>query len=699
MSKKDKSLKAIPCEELNEKQIELLYKFLQDKDTIYNKDRSLSSSILWDVIYLRKIFSKSVYSRKSGKYRAKYNYVILEDDKIITFFTLHHISKKTDLNILELQTILDKSLLSHVKKDMMLDINNLMILEFNKISSGFLVNTVLTIYIPVSNDNLNNLANLANQANQEEDNKGLSLIFIDNQTFKETYNIYYKLYTQQNTHPNEEITKGYITNKLLEHYGLNTIINPTRELSGKLTRKSIAIPDIKIITKNIFDIKEIQDRPEYDYDFDKMYLISSIQDLTFLYENINEKDLINLTKKRFFPSNIIIFNDKLFDIYSNLMKNLKKNYNLCIFYKKIIKHFINIITRFNIKFTRYLGDNLKIITDYKKNKLILTSSIDEIILFSKYKYDIINIKNQKQNYEEFVNIKKINPNIVCGFTIDELKNTFKTLNKKYDNIYINNIYMNYDYIVRSIYLFLKLPYFSYILLSSLNLLNNNGNLIFRVYLGNKIEIPFLKKIFSMIIQCFDNYEFSNYFAIQILVIEFKKFNSNAFKKIKLIIDKTLLEIAKYENNEFILDDVVNLLLSNNFYYKIQSNENIFNKNLITKHILYDLNIDEFISINNKSNEFILKYNNLVDKLLLFYKNIYNYLYNDNQYNFCKKINDLFIYKILLILKSYFDNELLDYNTYFNISKIILNSYKNDNSYIAKLILVLKPNEKFTPLQI
>jgi hypothetical protein len=664
MSKKNKSLKAIPCEELNEKQIELLYKFLQDKDTIYNKDRSLSSSILWDVIYLRKIFSKSVYSRKSGKYRAKYNYVILEDDKIITFFTLHHISKKTDLNILELQTILDKSLLSHVKQDMMLDINNLMILEFNKISSGFLVNTVLTIYIPVSNDNLNNLANLANQANQEEDNKGLSLIFIDNQTFKETYNIYYKLYTQQNTHPNEEITTGYITNKLLEHYGLNTIINPTRELSGKLTRKSIAIPDIKIITKNIFDIKEIQNLPEYDYDFDKMYLIMDIYSLIYYIFNKRNNITENIIMERFFPENTIYFNKKLYDIYFNIYT---RYYDVLSSFKIkdiFFNNLVNIINNYKLPFSRYIGDNLKIITHFKPNRLILTGSRTEIEYFSNYKCDIINIKNQIKNYEIFKERKKKYPNIINAFNFNELKDAFTNLKNRYDNIYINSLYINYDYHIKSIHLYIKIQYISYLLLSSLDSLNNNGSMILRFIDGNKIDIPFFKKIIGIIVNLFDSYKIHDYTDLFYIIIEFKKFNVNKYKTNKNIIQRLLKEIHKYEHNEYNLDNAMTCLLTNKFYYKMES-ELIekYKINMRLKHILYDFNvIDNDINFfNNKTKQFVIEFNNLIDNKINILNKIYNdiYKYENNKIIFTNKIIKYLLYRIINIFKIYRDNDLFN----------------------------------------
>jgi hypothetical protein len=235
------------------------------------------------------------------------------------------------------------------------------------------------------------------------------------------------------------------------------------------------------------------------------------------------------------------------------------------------------------------------------------------------------------------------------------------------------------------------------------LLNHNGNLIIKINNGNKIRIPFLKKTFSILVNLFDNYEIHNFNEILTFVIEFKNFNSNKFNNMKLTIKKILQEITKYENNEFTLDEAMNCLISNKFYYKISNN--IIDKykfeKTINKHILYDLNFNKFININEKCNKFISTYNNLIDKNLDMYQNMYNYIYNDTKQNiitqnniiqnniidntFCSKINKLFICKILLMLKLYLDNKLVDPIQFKNIYKTLLKQLKYDKSYITKII--------------
>ena len=141
------------------------------------------------------------------------------------------------------------------------------------------------------------------------------------------------------------------------------------------------------------------------------------------------------------------------------------------------------------------------------------------------------------------------------------------------------------------------------------------------------------------------------------------------------------------------------LLSNKFYYNISNDiiQKYKGQHTIHKHILYDITINKFINISNKTNEFILKYNNIINKNLNIHQNIYKYIYNDSNYNMnnnilTNKINKLFIFKIMSILKLYEVNKLIDYNNYENIYKIILHYFKNDKSYLGKLFIHLKPSK-------
>ena len=82
--------------------------------------------------------------------------------------------------------------------------------------------------------------------------------------------------------------------------------------------------------------------------------------------------------------------------------------------------------------------------------------------------------------------------------IDDICITLKKSNNKFNYIYINTMYVNYDYLLSSINLLVKLPYFMYIVLNSLKVLKNNGNLDVIFYYCN-LEIPSIKKLFSLLI--------------------------------------------------------------------------------------------------------------------------------------------------------------------------------------------------------
>ena len=78
-------MKVIRTDDLDNSDVDKLYSFLMKTDNIINK--SNVNNIIWSVIYLRKIFNKSIKSQKSQKERIKYNYIITNNDEIICFFS------------------------------------------------------------------------------------------------------------------------------------------------------------------------------------------------------------------------------------------------------------------------------------------------------------------------------------------------------------------------------------------------------------------------------------------------------------------------------------------------------------------------------------------------------------------------------------------------------------------------------------
>jgi hypothetical protein len=104
------------------------------------------------------------------------------------------------------------------------------------------------------------------------------------------------------------------------HYNLDSIIQRregTLQLS-RITKKRTSAPEIKIITKDIYDIHEIQNLPEYDYDFFKMYSMKFL----FIFEyliNIN-MSVHDFVMKRFFPGSLL-YNENLYKIYVKIVNN------------------------------------------------------------------------------------------------------------------------------------------------------------------------------------------------------------------------------------------------------------------------------------------------------------------------------------------------------------------------------------------
>jgi hypothetical protein len=649
-------MKLLKTDELDENELDKLYSFLMQSGNIINKFNM--NNIIWSIIYLRKIFNKSYKSKKNNKERVKYNYIITNSDEMICFFTLHYIKKDNNISIADLTLILKNK--EHLEK-----IFNIIQSEFQELSSIMSNINLLSIYIP--NTELALVQNISN-------NTDFELGFLDNTTYKEECNVYYNLYINDNLVSDKQhdkyhdkyhaYSKGQIIELLMNQYGVNTIVNPKREISAKLTRKSIAVPEIKIVTKNIFDIKEIQDLPEYDYDFNKMYLIMDIYSLIYYIFNKRNNITENIIMERFFPENTIYFNKKLYDIYFNIYTRYYAVLSSFKIKDIFFNNLVNIINNYKLPFSRYIGDNLKIITHFKPNRLILTGSRTEIEYFSNYKCDIINIKNQIKNYEIFKERKKKYPNIINAFNFNELKDAFTNLKNRYDNIYINSLYINYDYHIKSIHLYIKLPYISYLLLSSLDSLNNNGSMILRFIDGNKIDIPFFKKIIGIIVNLFDSYEIHDYTDLFYIIIEFKKFNVNKYKTNKNIIQRLLKEIHKYEHIEYNLDNAMTCLLTNKFYYKIES-ELIekYKINMRLKHILYDFNvIDNDINFfNNKTKQFVIEFNNLIDNKINILNKIYNdiYKYENNKIIFTNKIIKYLLYRIINIFKIYRDNDLFN----------------------------------------
>lgn len=695
---------------LNKDMLNKLYQFLIKPNNFLNKQNI--SNIIWNIIYLHKILVKSIRSKRSKKEQINFNYIITnansKHNEIICFFTFHFpkgINSKSDipllLNFIELSVIIDP-------KYNFTDIFHIIINQYQKLCEELVVNNhelhasnILCIYIPLEKVDINN-ALVDCQ---------FELAFKDNSTFRKEYFIYYKFYESISSLTNKDyknqrnnkITSGDIIGYIMNYYGLNKVlsIQPDKIMtsaSSKLTRKSVQFGEIKMITRNIMDIKELQDLPEYDYDYNIIY---TIRIPNYFYSYDENTNIDSYVKNRFFSNNIINYDKDLFEIYKNFTIFFFKLNIQYIRKNLVFKDLETIFKKYNIGlfFNRFMIDNYLIVENtIKNNALILTSSDIEINKFNDYKCDIIYCKQQLDYEIIYKSLIKKNKTIKKGFTTKDLTNSIDK-NKTYDNIYINNSYINYDYLIASIYLQIKLPYFINLLLVPLRSLNNNGNMIIKLFVGNNLKLPIMIKLFSIIVSLFNTYEILFYFANSIIFIRFINFDRNKYKKYEKHISAIIYQISNYENLEYSLGEMKELLLTNKFYYKLDV-DNIGKqiKKKQFKHILTDIKL--FSSCNDiidkiKSNNFINEYNsktNLNKQLnIQLYNEVIHFIKIPNIDNEMK-LNDIitkyFDIKLLILLNLMRLNKLLyiDINIIKGYIEQIFIKYKNINSYFKQELL-------------
>lgn len=652
-------LEVLLCDELPRNQMELIYNFLLNKNNILNKDISLVNSILWDVIYLQKIFSKSIYSRgKSKKYRLKYNYVVYYNKTVKAVFRLKHILKTAESNILELQVILDNNISEnkHICNEITDKIFDTCIELISSLPDNF-KNTVITMYSPnmILPQSRGKLAEIKNYFFSMMAEK-LQFAVIDTLTFREPYMIYYKLIEDTITQSIYSVSTMDITNMVLDQYGLNIVLNPhiddaISKKNSKLTKKLIPSSEIEIITRNIMDIKELQDLPEYDYDFNKVYAFSYETFFNYmLNKNKSKKDLI---MNRFFK--IMKYNNTLYDIFYNLLFEIDKQDICNLDYVKNDKINIKNIIEFNdltenkgfIEYLNYNINNNLIMNLLKNNnnKLFVSSNLGLINYINKLNIDII--------YYENINLLKENLNNKQNINISPVKSNKEFSNKiikigKKNLVFLEIIYPIIDYIIFNINNIIKTQYFVYIILETLKVLNIDGKLIILINQGT-LNTPLYKKIFNILLDSFNTYDIINNDITEKIYLIFNKYQGLKGKN-KHIIDNLLNILIKYEYNNFTYDEIIKCLISNKFTYKINTNinmtdkqidvYNIFNK----KQVLWDINIH--LQLSSKLGEFYNKLNRINSKNIKLKKKYFEY-YNANN---CKSINNFFLNKIHTLFK-------------------------------------------------
>ena len=567
-------------ESLSNKKIDELFIFLLDKSNFKNK---MNMNILfWDVIYLRKLLHKSIRSRRSSKKNSLYNYVMLDNnDNIIACISYKYLLEVEHISL----SLWDLTII--IKPEHYDDTLNIALIknfrEHNDFQNAY-EQAVLAVYIPIENRKINSFFT--------DDMFAFGLE--DSITYSEKYNIYYNFQvTLESTSiiPKQNITTGKIISLLMDGYNLDSIIQRragTIQLS-RITKKRTSAPEIKIITKDIYDIHEIQNLPEYDYDFFKM---NSLKILFLKYVSNMNMSAHDFVMKYLFGGSLL-YNENLYKIFLKIVNTAVENINIKDIKDKIlnIDYIIN-----NDFFFVFEIENIFLYNLVKKynNRLIITNSLAKIKYFSIYKNDIISIK-------QFVNLKdsdnklhNISDKIMIANDYNTLTNILVKI-KTYDCILINSEYANFDFIA-PIHLICKTQNLIFTILNALLKLNKRGCLII-ILRGGYLDTPIFKKIFTILCSLFYSNDYFGLDSLNRIFITFDNFKGLDYKNQKII--KSLIEQLKdYENSDINQNDIIGLLLSNKFNYQINHSDidiNIKNYNLNSK-VLFDI---EGLYINNK----------------------------------------------------------------------------------------------------
>jgi len=424
------------------------------------------------------------------------------------------------------------------------------------------------------------------------------------------------------------------------------------------------------VLKSVFDIVPV-DINKYNYQYD--YLADRLYNIYDFFNGNKEQSnnmkilLLIIFKKIALIKNYIKIT-KLSNIFN--IKNIKLT-NL-----KTHIHFDNIIT------------NKLILENNNKKKIFLTSNLYDIQNFNKYKLDIISLYNKRANFNDFFKDvhQNISDKIIDGTTNEKLIKFTKNCNKKYNFIYINNILFNYDYIIPTLCITIKLPLFFLIILNALLLLEENGSIYIKIIQGHTFNQPIYIKIFGLLSGLFKIHKIVNYNNL-FINIEFHKFiGFNKQYTKELILD--LIDICNSnKNNIFSLDDIVSCITSNKFYYYInESDLDKIPKHTITRKILYDINnliIEEkdvknalkiINELNEIENEYRLRMNYFLEHLKYYLEKTHVYYTEEtllNMFLVLKKNNltDNILYTNL------FNNEIIDFNK--NLRNLINSPFKEE----------------------
>ena len=687
-----------------------LFHFINDRTNISNK--SIKHNLLWNIFYLRKVFNKSEnFYKNISKKKSNYIYLIIDNanTKIIGIFTII-IEKYIPIKMCEISFLINKSLLDI---DIDTDIQKLLNVENN------LLNRIISQF---KQDNIQNRSNnlfftyidsRETKLNDYIKNNHFILSFTDNLTYKYENNIYFLISDSDSHELNINVKSDEINitiNLLLqEYYYLADVLLDSSIASKttskilvkntktqkqtqirKLTRKrTIDISDIshKPITKFIYEIDEIQDTNKYDYRV--MYLFS-IQKILIL----NELNNINKIIKLHYFKNPKIYNKNIYKFYYSIFYYFLENKSIyTIKNNNILLPFYNIILKYSVHsyIYLYIKNNVKYkILEKYKNKLIISNSYDDIKYFIEFTNNIIYIKHSTMNKDDVKNIKKISNEIKIGNTHSKLSSIINKLynsDEKYNCIFINTTYANYDYLISNVHMNTKLPFIINTILNALKVLENNGNLIMEFFIGNEITIPAMKKLFTFIIRHFKSYEIFDFNYLNILIIKCEGFK---LSQINFNDVEQLLDFAKKEeHNEFTIDDVGNYLIAINDK-ELAMKEHIDIRKDIKKKVIYDIPFLKYhsspltIKFIDEYNDVNVKYNNLIKSIYMKYEKL-DTIKEKNEF-----YNKLFIYKITC---------LFYYMITYNIIKNNEIEYYIQKSYLGKQDISIPRLDKLFKLSI
>lgn len=458
------------------------------------------------------------------------------------------------------------------------------------------------------------------------------------------------------------------------------IITTKKNIYSSVSKKSkkqegINKYKLKAELKSIYDVGELNNLPEFNYNYDLVYFKSLFDSLSF---TDNKLHIIPFRFKYNTLSNENVL--KIREYYYNKFINLGilKKINELFNYFDLSKYFKNyklIATITHMIYKKNMNN--------KKTTLFILSSYNDTI--NTENMELVLLKNQVINTDVEYNFFKAKyPNIIDGQSLEKLENYFNSRkNKKFDNIIIEYYNINYNIFIYPLIFIIKLPLFIYLVCNALKLLKTGGYLIIDITIFN-ISIPSVLKIFSLLINLFEDVFIINESSItSSKLFKFTKFKGFSEIYNKNLIDE-LIKIGKIHMNKiFSIDDIIESLKSNKLFYKLDSEliktlhtntKAKKDKKILNDKILYDIPELMFSAIDINQGYKIINLINNAFRTQLYVRNYFinKYMNDTNSLLDYFKFNYINYYETIIINKLQISLE----------NKDILNSIFN--SFVEKI---------------